>query len=464
MFSAKTYIARRVVLKSSLNSGIILLMGDYNISINYAGNCFPFRQNPNFLYYTGIGSKPNLVLLIDIDEGSDCLYGDDMTVEDKIWEEERDTLSELAAKSGIGKKEPLSALKEKIAKALKENRKVHFVSQHRARALIELEKLIGIPSHEINNNTSDDLINAIITQRSVKTEEEIAEIEKALDISHKMYSYLLRHIKPGIYERELVAKIEAIVASAGSNTSFETILTVNGSILHNHYHDNVLKSNDLLLIDSGTKSPEYYSSDITRTYPVNGKFSACQRDIYEIVLHAQLTAIGSMKPGIKYKDIHLKAARIIAEGLKNLGLMKGNLDNAVNEGAHALFFPHGIGHMLGLSTHNMEGWGGDCTGYDEEVERSSQFGLQYLRMGRELKAGFVLTVEPGIYFISTLIDLWRSQNKFTEFINYDKVEEYKGFGGIRIEDDILVTSTSHRVLGSSTIPKEIAEIEAEMNR
>ena len=268
----------------------------------------------------------------------------------------------------------------------------------------------------------------------------------------------MRMAKPGVYEREIVGKIEGIAISSGFNISFPIILTINGQTLHNHYHGNVLKEGRLLVNDSGAESLLHYAADITRTIPVSGKFTQKQRDVYEIVLDAQETAIQSMKPGIKNRDIHLKAAKTIAEGLKGLGLMKGDMDEAVTEGAHALYFPHGLGHMMGLDVHDMENLGEDYVGYDEKTKRSDQFGLAYLRLAKELQPGYVVTVEPGIYFIPALIDKWKGEKKFTQFIDYEKIEEYRDFGGIRIEDNVLVTEDGHRVIGK-TIPKTPEDVE-----
>jgi Xaa-Pro aminopeptidase len=277
-----------------------------------------------------------------------------------------------------------------------------------------------------------------------------------------MYTTVMQMAKPGVYEREIVGKIEGIVGSYGNHISFPIILSINGETLHNHYHGNLLKANKLLVIDSGAESPAHYASDITRTLPVGGSFTPEQKDIYQIVLTCQLAAINAIKPGIYYKEIHLQTAAVIANGLKTMGLMKGDVETAVKEGAHALFFPHGLGHMMGLDVHDMEDLGEDYVGYDETVQRSDQFGLAYLRLAKELKPGFVLTVEPGIYFIPALIDQWKAENKFKDFIDYSRVETFKGFGGIRIEDNVLVTDNGHRVLGKP-IPKAMDEIEKIMS-
>jgi Xaa-Pro aminopeptidase len=303
------------------------------------------------------------------------------------------------------------------------------------------------------------LTKAVVEQRSVKSDEEIAQIEQALDVAHEMHTTAMRMAKPGIFEREIAGKVEGIALAGGGTVSFPVICTINGQTLHNHYHGNQLREGRLLILDCGAETEMGYSADITRTTPVGGIFNPRQKAIYEIVLKALNSSIEAIRPGIKYRQIHLQAAAIVAEGLKALGLMKGDVNEAVAQGAHALFFPHGLGHMMGLDVHDMENLGENNVGYDEKTTRSDQFGLAYLRLGRELEPGFVLTVEPGIYFIPALIEQWRGQGKCAEFIDYDKVETYLKFGGIRIEDNVLVTASGRRVLGKP-IPKTVRDIEA----
>ena len=462
MFDKKIYTERRQELKKQIESGIILLLGNDDSPMDYAGNNYPFIQNSNFLYYVGC-NVPGLAVIIDIDEDEEVLFGDDITVDDQIWMGTQPLVKERGEQSGFIATSDLSHLEYRIKKSISQRRRIHYLPVSRADSLIKIERLKDIPHSEVNKRASTELIKAVVKQRSVKADFEVEEIEKALGISHEMYTLLLNEINPGISEQILTGKIESIIRAYGSNITFPTILTTNGKTLHNHHHGNVLKNNHLLLVDSGAKSPENYSSDISRTYPVNGKFSPRQKSIYEIVLKSQISAINEIRPGIAFRDIHLKTAEVIVEGLKNVGIMKGNVGEAVKEGAHALFFPHGLGHMLGIEAHDMEGIGENYVGYDENIKRSSQFGLANLRMARELQPGFVVTVEPGIYFIPPLIDLWKSQNKLSDFINYSEVEKYKDFEGIRIEDDILVTDSGSRVLGRP-IPKDVDEIERVMKR
>jgi Xaa-Pro aminopeptidase len=311
----------------------------------------------------------------------------------------------------------------------------------------------------VNESASKKLSQAVIKQRSIKDVEEVNQIEDALDISYEMNTLAMKMTRPGIREREIFGMVEGITLSKGHGISFPIIFSVKGEILHNHDHENIMRKGDLALLDSGAESLLHYASDITRTFPVSGKFTERQKDIYNIVLSSQLRAIGLASPGKKFKDIHLETAKVIADGLKSLGLMKGNTEDAVSNGAHALFFPHGLGHMLGLDVHDMEGLGENLVGYDEKISRSDQFGLAYLRLAKELQPGFVVTIEPGVYFIPPLIEKWKSVNKFADFIDYNKVDKYLDFGGIRIEDDILITENGYRVLGRQTIPKTLEDVE-----
>jgi Xaa-Pro aminopeptidase len=457
MFEKDIYSERRKKLRESFKSGVILFLGNNESPMNYPGNPYPFRQDSSFLYFFGL-DKPGFIGLIDIDEGKDYMFGLDFSVDDIIWMGPQPTVRELAQEVGVSNTGTPVQLNEQINGLITAGRKIHYLPPYRADTVLQLEKMLGISNTCVNNYASLELIQAVVALRSVKSEVEIEQIEEALKISSEMYKIVMEMARPGIYEREICGRIEGVVSSAGNYISFPVILSINGETLHNHYHGNLLKKNDLLVVDSGAQSPEYYASDITRTFPVGGSFTPEQRDIYQIVLDSQLAAIKSMKPGATYREIHLQTASIIASGLKEMGLMKGSLEAAVSQGAHALFFPHGLGHMMGLDVHDMENLGEDYVGYDDTIQRSSQFGLAYLRLAKELHPGFVVTVEPGIYFIPALIDQWKAENKLKDFINYEKVESFKNFGGIRIEDDVLITNNGRRVLGEP-IPKEINEIE-----
>lgn len=457
MFDPAIYTQRRARLKEQLKSGLVLFLGNEESPMNYPANPFPFRQDSSFLYFFGL-DFPSLAGIIDIDEDRDIVFGDDVDIEDIIWMGFQPSLKERAAGAGVKETLPLNQLEETVKSALKRGKNIHHLPPYRPETELKLRRLLEIRPEKTKGNASEELIKAVVAQRSVKIKEEIEEIEKARAVTYEMHTAAIKMAKPGVYEREIVGKMEGIILAAGFNLAFPTILTINGQILHNHYHGNVLEEGRLLVNDSGAESSLHYAADITRTIPVGGKFTPKQREIYEIVLSAQEAAIQSIQPDTKYRDIHLRAAKVIAEGLKALDLLRGDTDEAVKEGAHALFFPHGIGHMMGLDVHDMEDLGEDYVGYDDRTKRSDQFGIAYLRLAKELQPGYVVTVEPGIYFIPALIDKWKGEKKFTGFINYERVEEYRDFGGVRIEDDVLVTESGHRILGER-IPKTPEEVE-----
>ncbi len=462
MFAKSAYVQRRNLLKKEIESGIAIFLGNNESSMNYPANTYPFRQDSNFLYFFGI-DLPNFAALIDFDSNEDIIFGDDFEVDDIVWMGPQKKVAELAKEVGVEKSLPWAELDKIVKTAFAQGRRVHFVPQYRHDNLLKLAELTGINPSLINRYASVELIKAIAELRLIKSDEEVAEIEKALDISYEMNLLGMKMSRPGIYEKEVAGAIEGVVLAAGSMVSFPIIFTVRGEVLHGHSHENLMEEGQLLVLDSGAESPEHYASDITRTFPVNGKFSPLQKDIYEIVLAAQMESIEMMKPELPFKEAHLKAAKIIAEGMKNLGFMKGDTDAAVEAGAHALFFPHGLGHPLGLDVHDLEGLGENYVGYDESVERSDQFGLAYLRFARKLKPGMVMTVEPGIYFMPELMAQWKEQNKHVDFINYEKVEETLGFGGIRIEDDVLVSKSGYKVLGKP-IPKTVGDVEEACKR
>lgn len=458
MFKADTYIQRRKKLKEKIKSGVLFFLGNEESPMNYPSNPFGFRQDSTFLYYWGL-DFPGLAAIIDVDQEEEVIFGCDYTVDDIIWMGPQKTMIEKARQIGVKQTQPPESLEGKIKEALQKNRVIHFLSQYRPENIIHISKLTGIPNALVNESASTELVKAVVAQRSIKSNEEVEQIEAALDISYEMNKVAMKLSKPGIYEREVYGAIEGLVLSAGSHVSFPVIFSIHGETLHGHSHENLMKEGDILVLDSGAESPLHYASDITRTFPVSGKFTGIQKDVYNIVLSAQEKAIEMMAPKVPYKEVHIQVARIIADGMRQLGFMKGNTEDAVFAGAHALFFPHGLGHMMGLDVHDMENMGEDYVGYDEETERSDQFGLAYLRLARKLQPGFVVTVEPGIYFIPELIDQWKAENKHTDFIDYEKIEANKGFGGIRIEDDVLVTEDGHRVLGKS-IAKTVEEVEA----
>ncbi len=460
MFNPEIYTARRNALRKLIPSGIILFPGNSEAAYNYPANTYSFRQDSNFSYFFGL-DNPDFAGIIDVDNDIDYIFGNDFEIDDIIWMGPQPKAVDLAAKVGVKNTAALSELTVFINNCIRNKRVVHFAPAYRAETTLQICGLLGINPLRISDYASMPLIEAIIRLRSIKSDLEVAEIEKAVDIAWQMFTTGMRMAYPGRKEQEIVGAMEGISVAHGKPVSFPIILSTNGQILHNHHHENILHEGRMLVMDAGTETALNYASDITRTVPVGGKFSQKQREIYEIVLNANLNGIAATKPGTFYRDCHMVAAETIASGLKDLGLMKGDVKQAVAAGAHALFFPHGLGHMLGMDVHDMEGLGQIHVGYDNEIQPSKQFGTAYLRLGRRLQPGFVLTNEPGIYFIPELIDMWRAEKKYTEFLNYDKIEEYRDFGGIRIEDDILVTADGHRVLGKP-IPKTVAEIEATM--
>lgn len=460
MFSKQTYIDRRANLRKELGSGLVIFPGNTEVPFNYPANPYTFRQDSSFLYFFGI-DHPDLFGMMDLDNGTDYLFGNDFGIDDIIWMGKQPTIAELGRLAGIEKTAALKEIGNMAQLAQKTNRKIHFLPPYRSEVIISMSEMLGIPVKEVRQQASVELIKGVIKLRMKKSETEVAEIEKMVDVAYIMHTTGMKMAKPGIIEREIAGTMEGIAISHGGPVSFPVILTINGQTLHNHYHGNVLREGRMLVMDAGCESELHYASDITRTVPVGGKFSARQKEIYEIVLNANLAAIKAVKPGMIFRDIHLLAASGITKGLTELGLMKGDPAEAVSKGAHTLFFPHGLGHPLGLDVHDLEGLGENLIGYDEEVTRSKEFGLAFLRFGRKLQEDFVMTIEPGIYFIPDLIDIWKAERKLEAFINYDKVESYRDFGGIRIEDDVLVTKNGCHVMGKP-IPKTVAEIEAVM--
>jgi len=460
MFAKEVYWQRRKMLREIIGDGLILIPGNEESSMNYRANTYHFRQDSSFLYFFGI-NKPGFYGICDTDTGEDTLCGNDFAIDDIIWMGEQPSVRDLAAEVAVEKTASLNDLAAVLQKAVKSGKKIHMLPTYRGDHDIKLGQMMGVGCEELTKFVSQDLIAAVVKLRSIKDQYEISEIEKAVEVAGIMHTTAMKMAYPGNYERELAGAIEGIALSHGGPVSFPVILSMDGQTLHNHYHGNELAEGRMVVCDAGAETAMCYASDITRTYPVGGKFSTMQKDIYNIVLKANTETIKASAPGRTYREVHLMAAKIIAGGLKELGLMKGDLDEAVVAGAHALFFPHGLGHMLGLDVHDMEGLGENHVGYNEALKRADQFGLAYLRLGRELEPGFVITNEPGCYFIPALIDQWKGEKKHEQFINYDQLEKYRSFGGVRIEDDVLITDTGSRVLGTP-IPKTVEEVEATM--
>lgn len=457
MFTKEVYSKRRKELKALVNNGLGIFLGNVDSPMNYLDNIFHFRQDSTFLYLFGI-DQPGMAAIIDFDSGEEMLFGNDIEIDDIIWMGEQPTIQERGKQVGISDTHAFSKFAEHIKNALKQNRKIHFLPPYRGENKLLLSELLNITPSAINEQKSLELIKAVIKLRSIKDEFEIAEIEKACATGYDMHVTAMRMAVSGEKEQNIAGMIEGIPLQKGGHYSFPIILSQDGQTLHNHLHTGTLTEGRLMLTDAGAETAMHYASDFTRTTPVNGKFTQKQKEIYQIVLDANNSVTNLIKPNVTYKELHLHAATIIAQGLKDLGLMKGDVQEAVKAGAHALFFPHGLGHMMGLDVHDMEDLGQIYVGYDDETRPSEQFGTAYLRLGRKLENGFVITNEPGIYFIPALIDLWQSKKTNKDFINFEKVNQYRDFGGIRLEDDILVTENGNRLLGKR-IPISIEEVE-----
>lgn len=461
MFLKDVYVNRRRELVKKLKSGLMLFLGNSEVGMNYPSNTYRFRQDSSFLYFFGI-DQPDLAAVVDAETGEEIIFGNDVSIDDIIWMGPQPAMVDRAQRVGVNKVKPYTALEEYIGEAVSAGRKIHFLPPYRDHNRIKLHKMMEIDFSALKQNASVELIKAVVSLRELKDKYEIEEMDKAADIGYMMHFTAMKMAKLGMVEQELVGVMEGIAISNGTMPSFPIILSQNGETLHNHSHHQVLTDGRLIVIDAGAETNMHYASDFTRTLPSSGKFTAKQKDIYKIVATANNLAIDMIRPGITYKEVHLESARLIVQGLVNLGLMKGNVDQAVAAGAHALFMPHGLGHQMGLDVHDMEDFGEDYVGYTDTFERSSQFGLKSLRMGKELKAGHVITVEPGCYFIPALIEKWKKEGTNAEFINFNKLEEYYNFGGIRLEDDILVTENSCRLLGSKRLPITVEDVEREM--
>lgn len=456
MFPRETYTARRQTLASRLDGGLILLLGNRESPMNYADNCYHFRQDSTFLYYFGL-NQADLAAVIDVDSGSTTVFGDELSIDYIVWMGNLPTIAERAEAVGVTDTRPLSALKEVLAKARGAGRDVHFLPPYRTDACVLLEKLLEVHHTESRERASLPLIRAIVDQRSVKAPEEIAEIERAVDTSVDMHEAAMRMARPGMREAEIAAEMERIARAAGGHTSFPVIATIHGEVLHNHHYPNTLSEGDLFLLDCGAETAMGYAGDLSSTFPVSPTFSERQRAIYELQLEAQNVAVGTLAPGTPYRDVHFAASRVIFDGLKDMGIFKGDTDAALEAGAHAMVLPCGTGHMMGLDVHDMENLGEVWVGYDGQ-EKSTQFGLKSLRLARPLEPGFVVTVEPGIYFIPQLMDLWRSQGHLTDFIDYDELDTWRDFGGVRNEEDFLITEDGARRLGRHK-PQTVEEVE-----
>ena len=455
MFTKETYINRREQLKKTVASGILLFLGNDECGMNYADNTYSFRQDSTFLYFFGL-SYAGLSAIIDIDNDKEIIFGDELTIDDIVWMGTQPTLKEKSERVGVLCTQSSKSIESYLKDALNKGQQIHFLPTYRAEHKLKLMDWLGyMPAAQ---EASVPFIRAVVNQRNYKSAEEIVEIEKACNTTADMHIKAMQILRPGMKESEIAGALADVALSAGGNLSFPTIATINGQTLHNHYHGNIVKPGDMLLLDAGAETAMGYAGDMSSTIPVDKKFTSRQKDVYDIQVASHLAAVEALRPGIPFKDVYELSSKVIVEGMKSLGLMKGNADDAVREGAHAMFFQCGLGHMMGLDVHDMENLGEVYVGYDGEP-KSSQFGRKSLRLGRKLEPGFVLTIEPGVYFIPELMDLWKGEKKFTEFINYDKLETYKDFGGIRNEEDYLITEDGARRLGKK-IPLTTDEVEA----
>ena len=461
MFSRNIYVARRQRLIKSVKDGILLFLGNSEAPSNYADNQYIFRQDSTWLYYFGI-DQPDMAAVIDVESGEETIFGNDVDIDDIIWMGPQPLVASRAEEVGVAGTAPLSELEKVVKAALAKGRKVHFLPPYRYRNMMLLHSLLDIPFDRLKTEASVEFINAVVEMRLVKEPCEIQQIDIACNLGYAMHMAATQIMKPGMLEQDIVGVMEGVVISGGYMVSFPTILSQNGETLHNHSHHQILTEGRLTVIDAGAEIASHYCSDFTRTLPSGGRFTQQQKEIYTIVSEANNLALGLARPGISYKDVHLAASRLMLQGLKNLGLVKGDVDEAVAAGAAGLFMPHGLGHNMGLDVHDMENLGENYVGYDDTVTRSSQLGLGSLRMARVLKPGNVVTDEPGIYFIPALIDKWKAEGTCKDFIAFDKLDAYRSFGGIRIEDDLLITENGARLLGSKRLPRTVEEVENAM--
>ncbi len=457
MFPRETYVARRDALMSQFDGGLLLFLGHTDSPMNYADNPYHFRQDSTFLYYFGL-NQAELAAIIDVDAGTSTIFGDELSIDYIVWMGDLPTVASRAERVGASDTQPLTALAEILGRAVAAGRAIHFLPPFRAETKLQLRDFLEVPHDEAISEASAELIKAVVAQRNYKTDEEVSEIERAVATSVSMHEAAIRMTRPGMKEMEISAEVERIAMAAGGSVAFPVIATVNGQTLHNHFHGNTISDGDLFLLDTGAETAMGYAGDLTSTFPVSPRFSDQQKTVYEIMLSAYDSAVSALAPGVPNRDVHFAACRTIFEGMKGLGIMKGDTEEALAAGAHAMVMPHGIGHMMGMDVHDMENLGEVEVGYAGK-EKSTQFGLKSLRLARPLETGFVLTIEPGIYFIPQLMDAWRAKGQLAEFIDYDELGKWRDFGGVRNEEDFLITAEGARRLGPRK-PQTVEELEA----
>jgi Xaa-Pro aminopeptidase len=457
MFDKSIYKARRGKLKQQLGKGLVLLLGNEDSSMNYKDNLYHFRQDSSFLYFFGL-DRPGLAVLIDIDNDKEILFGNDLTLDDIVWMGPQPSLAQQADPAGISDIRPSAALPAELVTARGAGRTVHFLPPYRPENILKLSGWLSFAPAAVKGHASVPLIKAVVEQRSIKSAEEVAQIEAAVDITAAMHLAAIKGARDGMTEAQLAGVLHGIAISAGGNLAFPTILTVDGQVLHNHYGNTVMKEGRIAICDSGAENGMHYAGDMTRTFPVGKKFTTLQREMYDIVLSAQEAAVAALRPGVLFRDVHSLASEKLVEGLKAAGVMKGDPKEAVAAGAHTMVFQCGLGHMMGLDVHDMEDLGEEYVGYTDELKKSKEFGWKFLRLARGLEPGFVVTIEPGLYFIPELMDRWGAEKKYADFIDYNKLAAFRHFGGIRIEEDLLVTAEGSRLLGKP-LAKTAAAIE-----
>lgn len=469
MFGKEVYSRRRGTLLSKMaehaaegKRGIALFIGNVEAAAQYKDNCYKFRQDSTWLYFFGI-DEPRYAAVIDLDNGEETIYADDVEIGDIIWMGPQPSVASIAASVGVANSAPYPALDNAVAKAISQGRPVHFIKPSRYYNTMKLASLVGCKDEEVAGKFSLALTKAIISMRLVKEECEIEQLDDAGVLGHEMHTVARDNIALGRIEQEIVGRMEAATLAKGWGVSFATILTQHGETLHNHLHDKVIEPGKLMVIDAGAENNMHYASDYTRTYPTSGKFTSKQRDIYKIVCDCNEFAFSQTRPGVSYRDVHLQTMHLMLEELRALDIVRGNLNNMVEAGVAGLFMPHGLGHNMGLDVHDMEDLGEDLVGYDDDQKRSSQLGLGSLRMARKLVPGNVITDEPGIYFIPALIEKWKAEKADHGFVNYHRLESYYDFGGIRLEDDVLVTADGARRLGKERLPIFPDDVEEAMN-
>lgn len=458
LFSKSTYVERRNELKKLVGSGLIVLFGNNDSPANYPSNTYKFRQDSSFLYYFGL-HRNGLVGVIDVDNDREYLVGDEIDIEDIVWYGSVTSVAEMAEMTGVARTAAMRELPAIVESAKAQGEEVHFLPPYRFDNQIQIMDLLGIHPSQQKAVASLKLIAAVVKMRTTKTEEEIAELERAAEIGYEMHTTAMRLCRPGITEQYIGGMVDGIANAYGCMVSFQTIATQHGEVMHGNPSPAKLEAGRLMLVDAGAETNENYCSDNTRTTPVSGVFTQKQKDIYNIVVECHDHVLEVAKPGVKWWNVHFAVCRIITERLQQLGLMKGDVEESLKAGAHAMFLPHGLGHSMGMDVHDMEGLGQVYVGFDNEVRPSTQFGTNALRFGRRLQKGFVVTDEPGIYFIPALIDDWKKNGTNAQFLNFDKIDEYRDFGGIRIEDDVLITDEGCRFIGSKRIPYHVEDVE-----